>query len=209
VTFPARLSGWAIKRRHRCDLAFNGIAFVATDGRGSQTKNTDLNTDLSETVNTAKPYQCLSIGKTALYCIDRPQVSIQITVALAAMFTYFIKLAKWTSKEHIQTLQEKLPKEHIQTLHEKLCGLTGDRRLSVKLVPTFVDRLCHVVSVTDPYGLILGFLDQSRYFFFQVAPQLYSRGWVDPVPDPLLLRKSGSAGNRTRTSAFVTRNSDR
>jgi hypothetical protein len=23
-------------------------------------------------------------------------------------------------------------------------------------------------------------------FFYQVAPQLYSRGWVDPVPDPLL-----------------------
>jgi hypothetical protein len=41
-------------------------------------------------------------------------------------------------------------------------------------------------------------LDQSRYFSFQVAPQLYSRGWVDAVPDPLLLRKSGSAGNRTR-----------
>jgi hypothetical protein len=36
------------------------------------------------------------------------------------------------------------------------------------------------------------------YYFFEVAPQLYSRGWVDPVPDPLLLRKSGSAGNRTR-----------
>jgi hypothetical protein len=31
--------------------------------------------------------------------------------------------------------------------------------------------------------------------FFQVAPQLYSRSWVDPVPDPLLLRKFGSAGN--------------
>jgi hypothetical protein len=56
---------------------------------------------------------------------------------------------------------------------------------------------CHVVSVTDPYGLILGFLDRRRYFFFQIAPQLYSRDWVDPVPDPLL-RKSGSAGNRTR-----------
>jgi hypothetical protein len=26
------------------------------------------------------------------------------------------------------------------------------------------------------YGRILGFLDRSRYFFFQVAPQLYSRG---------------------------------
>jgi hypothetical protein len=35
-------------------------------------------------------------------------------------------------------------------------------------------------------------------FFIQVAPQLSSRGWVDPVPDPLLLRKSGSAGKRTR-----------
>jgi hypothetical protein len=26
------------------------------------------------------------------------------------------------------------------------------------------DRGCHVVSVTDPYGRILGFLDRSRYF---------------------------------------------
>jgi hypothetical protein len=52
----------------------------------------------------------------------------------------------------------------------------SDRRLSAKLVPTFADRGCHVVSVTDPYGRNIGFLDQSRYFFFQVAPQLYSRG---------------------------------
>jgi hypothetical protein len=72
------------------------------------------------------------------------------------------------------------------------------RRLSAKLVPTFADRRCHMVSVTVPYGRILGFLDRNRYFFFQVAPQLYSRGWVDPVPDPILLRKSGSEGNRTR-----------
>jgi hypothetical protein len=33
---------------------------------------------------------------------------------------------------------------------------------------------------------------------------------VDPVPDPLILRKSGSAGNRTHASASasVARNSD-
>jgi hypothetical protein len=31
---------------------------------------------------------------------------------------------------------------------------------------------------------------------------------VDPVPDPLLLRKSRSAGNRTRTSGSVAKNSD-
>jgi hypothetical protein len=48
------------------------------------------------------------------------------------------------------------------------------------------------------YGRILGFLNRSRYFFFQVAPQLHSRGWVSLVPDPPLLRKSGSGENRTR-----------
>jgi hypothetical protein len=72
----------------------------------------------------------------------------------------------------------------------------------------FADRGSHVVSVTVPYGRILGFLDRSRYFFFQAAPQLYSGDRVDPVPDPLLLRKSGSAKNRTRTSGSVARNSD-
>jgi hypothetical protein len=84
----------------------------------------------------------------------------------------------------------------------------SDLCLSAKLVPTFTDRGYHVVSVADPYGRILDFLDRSRYFFFQVAPQLYSRGWVDPVSDPPLLRKSGSAENRIRTSGSVTRNSD-
>jgi hypothetical protein len=49
----------------------------------------------------------------------------------------------------------------------------SDSRLSAKLVPSFADGVCHMVSVTGPYGRILGFLD---YFFFQVAPQLYSRG---------------------------------
>jgi hypothetical protein len=40
----------------------------------------------------------------------------------------------------------------------------SDRHLSAKWLPTFADRRCHVVSVTDPYGRILGFLDRSRYF---------------------------------------------
>jgi hypothetical protein len=35
----------------------------------------------------------------------------------------------------------------------------SDRRLSAKLVPIFADRGCHVVSVTNPYGRILDFLD--------------------------------------------------
>jgi hypothetical protein len=40
-----------------------------------------------------------------------------------------------------------------------------DHRLSAKLVPIFADRGCHVVSVTDPYGRSLGFIDRSRCFF--------------------------------------------
>jgi hypothetical protein len=62
--------------------------------------------------------------------------------------------------------------------------------MSAKLVPTFAYRGCRMVSATDPHGHILGFLDRSRYYFFQVAPELYSRGAVDPVPDPLLLRNT-------------------
>jgi hypothetical protein len=42
-----------------------------------------------------------------------------------------------------------------------------DRRLSGKLMPTFAGRGCRVVSVTDPYGRILYFLERSRYFAYK------------------------------------------
>jgi hypothetical protein len=66
----------------------------------------------------------------------------------------------------------------------KLRGLSPranytDRATAVcqtKLVSNFAARGCHVVSVTNPYGRNLGFIDRNRYFFFQVAPQLYSQG---------------------------------
>jgi hypothetical protein len=47
---------------------------------------------------------------------------------------------------------------------------------SAKLVQNFEDRGCRMASATNPHGRILGFLDRSRYFFFGVDPQLYSRG---------------------------------
>jgi hypothetical protein len=56
-----------------------------------------------------------------------------------------------------------------------------------------VDRGCCAVSTMDPHIRIISFLDWSRYFF-HVTPQLYWRGWADPIPDPLL-RISGSTGN--------------
>jgi hypothetical protein len=66
-----------------------------------------------------------------------------------------------------------------------------------KLVPTFADGGVAWSAQRITTTVNLGFLDRTSYFSIQVAPQLSSRGWVDPVPDPLL-RKSGSAGNRTR-----------
>jgi hypothetical protein len=81
----------------------------------------------------------------------------------------------------------------------KLRGLSprANRHLSAKLVPTFADkgvsRSQRSGSRTDVISI---FYTWSRYVFFQ----LYSRGWVDPVPETPLIRISCSAGNRTRTS---------
>jgi hypothetical protein len=51
------------------------------------------------------------------------------------------------------------------------------------------------------------FSRQGPLLFYQVAPQLYSRDWVDPVPDPLLFF-SGSEGYRTRVFGSVAKNSE-
>jgi hypothetical protein len=68
----------------------------------------------------------------------------------------------------------------------------NDRRLSAKLVPTFADTLLrgqHNGSLL----LYSKFPGPDPLHFFQAAPQLYSRGRVDPVRDPLLLKKVSSA----------------
>jgi hypothetical protein len=67
-------------------------------------------------------------------------------------------------------------------------------RLSAKLVPTLSGRgLSRGKRNGSPTAVNLSFLDRGRYFFFQVAPHLSSRGGVDSVPDPVLLREYGSA----------------
>jgi hypothetical protein len=60
---------------------------------------------------------------------------------------------------------------------EELRGLSPranytDRTIGEVSANSFADRWCHVVSVTDPYGRIFGFVDRIRYCLFQVAPQL-------------------------------------
>jgi hypothetical protein len=48
----------------------------------------------------------------------------------------------------------------------------SDRRLSAKIVPTFANRGSHVVSVMDPYGRIVDFLDR-HYFLPTCIKQFY------------------------------------
>jgi hypothetical protein len=121
---------------------------------------------------------------------DQPEGNQQISVevGISARSVYIINSMAWVRERTMQTERRPL-------VGRSYCLLSAERG-------------CHVVSLTDPYGRILGFLDRSRYFFFQVAPQLYSRVWVNRVPDPLLLRKSGSAKNWARISGSVAWNSD-
>jgi hypothetical protein len=67
------------------------------------------------------------------------------------------------------------------------------------LMPTFVDRGMSLGQRGGSLTVVnLSFLDRSRYFPFKWLLIYPQKGWVDPVPDVLLLRKSGSVGNRTR-----------
>jgi hypothetical protein len=122
----------------------------------------------------------------------------------------------FTHHKQDPTLQEMLSsftayRNHTATLYDPLktklnsVALVRKRTMLIelpplveKVVPIFADRGCRVSAQRIPTVVNLDFLDRSRYFFFKVAPQLSSRGWVDPVPDPLILRKSGSPGNRSQ-----------
>jgi hypothetical protein len=60
-----------------------------------------------------------------------------------------------------------------------------------------------MVSVTDPYGRIFGFLDRSRYFLSSSSSD--ESEWT---PFQTYFFFHGSAGIRTQASGFVAKNSD-
>jgi hypothetical protein len=64
-----------------------------------------------------------------------------------------------------------------------------------------------MVSVTDPYGHILGFLDRSRYFSIKYLLSCTHEAEWTPFQTHYLFF-SGSAGNRTRASGPVAKNSE-
>jgi hypothetical protein len=70
-----------------------------------------------------------------------------------------------TCPEQFQSILQKTKTKQTQwSESESELYRPSDRRLSAKSLPTFADKGCHVVSVTDPYGRILGFPDRSCYF---------------------------------------------
>jgi hypothetical protein len=59
------------------------------------------------------------------------------------------------------------------------------------LVPALVIRgVSHGQCGRTPMAVNLSFTDHSHYFFIHVGAHLSSRGWVDPIPDLLLLKYS-------------------
>jgi hypothetical protein len=66
----------------------------------------------------------------------------------------------------------------------------------------------HVVNVTDPYGRILNFLDRNRYFSIkQLLSCTHEAEWT-LFQIRYFFFFPGSAGNRTRASGSVAKNSD-
>jgi hypothetical protein len=67
------------------------------------------------------------------------------------------------------------------------------------LVPTFADTGVLPGQCDGSLQMLITVLFLEPLFYFQVAPQLSSWGWVEPIPGPLLLRKPGSTGNQPTT----------
>jgi hypothetical protein len=67
-----------------------------------------------------------------------------------------------TDSEYNKNKKNKRETPWPESASKLLVYLPSDRRLSAKLVPTFADRLCHVVSMTDMKSCSL--TDIHRYF---------------------------------------------
>jgi hypothetical protein len=122
-----------------------------------------------------KPYQLTPLR---LALVDNPPESATPQSPIISWNPNFITIFSWSRHLYISRvtlihsilLQHSFPpqkKTNTQTPWSKSASelyRPSNRRLSAKWLPTFADKGCHVVSVTDPYGRILGFLDRRRYF---------------------------------------------
>jgi hypothetical protein len=78
----------------------------------------------------------------------------------------------------------------------------------VKLVPTFVKRGIHVVSVTDPYAVFSYFLAGAANFSFKyLLSCTHETEWA-PFQTHYFSENLIAPGVEPGTSGFVARNSD-
>jgi hypothetical protein len=90
---------------------------------------------------------------------DNPPVSEVLQTLLAL-------LQSGTESELQAVLTSTDKKNSMARVRERTIP-TERPQLVGEVIANFADRGCHVVSVTDPYGRNLGFLDRSRYFSFK------------------------------------------
>jgi hypothetical protein len=86
---------------------------------------------------------------------------------------------------------------------------SSDRFLSAKLVPTFVDRGCHVVSATNPHGRQSRFSRHgaATFTFKYVFSYTHEAEWT-PFQTHYFLENLVAPGIEPWISGSVARNSD-
>jgi hypothetical protein len=148
-------------------------------------------------------------------------VCTELSSQASENWNHFWNQTRWSDKQSTKDDREKhdgkqttSKEEEMQKKKKKNRGLSpranytdrataACRRSDCQL---FADRGCYMVSVTDPYSRILGFLDRSCYFSVSISSVALTR-LSGPRSRPNTFF-SGSAENRTRASGSVAKNSD-
>jgi hypothetical protein len=110
-----------------------------------------------------------------------------------------------TTRSHLLAVYFLLVARMPYSSNKKLRGLSPQANYTTERPPLVREVSANIFGKRVSRGQRNGsprpysrFSRQEPLLSIQVSPQLYSRGWVDSVPDPQLLRKSVSAWNRTR-----------
>jgi hypothetical protein len=123
------------------------------------------------------------------------------------MYSFIHVRALTYTRSYIQTWRAFDVCMHMNTMYREIYSFIqsyiptyrpSGRRLSPQLVPILTGTGCRMVSITDPYGCWSRSSRQEKLLLFQITPEISSQGWLDPVSDPLLIRKNVSAAYRTR-----------
>jgi hypothetical protein len=120
----------------------------------------------------SKQMQCHRVTEIFLKIVEplkRKRQTLLVSTRAADILT-----AELTNQEPMHITYEK--KTTPWLLVRKRTIRPSYRRLSAKLVPTIAERGSRGQRNGSPRLLNIGFLDRSRYFFIQVAPELSSRG---------------------------------